>query len=63
MALEKPAWLTDEQQDNTEYVQGVGWILTHPSGTRENIVSVKGNLPGAEEAEEAEEVEEEEEAE
>tara|TARA_B100000809_G_scaffold163583_1_gene160917 strand:- start:7624 stop:7803 length:180 start_codon:yes stop_codon:yes gene_type:complete len=57
MALEKPAWLTEEQKTNTEYVQGVGWVLTHPSGTSENIVSVKGNLPGSEEVVEEEEEE------
>ena len=57
MALEKPVWLTDEQKDNTEFVQGVGWVLTHPSGTKENIVSIKGTIPEAEEAEPEEEEE------
>ena len=57
MALEKPVWLTDEQKDNTELVQGVGWVLTHPSGTKENIVSIKGTIPEAEEAEPEEEEE------
>ena len=58
MALEKPAWLTDEQKDNTELVQGVGWVLTHPNGTKENIVSIKGVISEAEEEEEEEEEEE-----